>query len=139
LVQRGYATATDCLHNRGQLYHVRHYALYKAIGQPDSRYRRPVSGRLVVDRVMLLDGVLTSPEPVWLGTDEEKVAFFALMTPSVPRERLPHVRSGTGPSPRIRLFPEQLPIGVESTGRVVFFYLVTTPFATQLRGFVQSH
>jgi hypothetical protein len=89
LVQRGYATATECLHNRGLLYHVRHYTLYCAIGQPDSRYRRPVSGRLVVERVMMLDGLLMSPELVWLGTEEEKVAFFALMAPSIPRELLP--------------------------------------------------
>ena len=70
LVRRGHATATDCLHNRGQLYHVRHFALYRAIEQPDSRYRRPVSGRLAIERVMILDGILTSTELVWLGTED---------------------------------------------------------------------
>jgi hypothetical protein len=41
LVQRGYATAWACLHNRARLYHVHHCALYRAVGEPDSRYRRP--------------------------------------------------------------------------------------------------
>lgn len=43
LVHRGYAIACACLHYRAQLYHVRHQALYRAIGEPESRYRRPVS------------------------------------------------------------------------------------------------
>jgi hypothetical protein len=139
LVHRGYVTASQCRHNRAQLYHVRHHALYSAIGQPDSRYRRPVSGRLAIERIMILDGVVTSPELMWLGDEAEKVAFFALMAPSLPRERLPHVTSGRGLSQRVRLFPAQLPIGVETTGRVVFLYLVTTPFADQFRGFVRRH
>jgi hypothetical protein len=139
LVRRGYATASGCLHNRAQLYQVQHHALYQAIRQPDSRYRRPVSGRLVIERVMVLDGVFTSPELAWLGTEVERVAFFGLMAPSVPCERLPHIMVGTGLSARLRLFPERLPIGVESTGRVVFLYLVTRPFAYQFRGFVQRH
>src|SRR5712691_10794390 len=42
LVSRGYASATACRHNRGRLYHVHHYALYRAIGEPNSPYRRPV-------------------------------------------------------------------------------------------------
>jgi hypothetical protein len=44
LVRRGYATVFDCLHNRAELYHVRHRTLYRAIQQPHSRYRRPVPG-----------------------------------------------------------------------------------------------
>jgi hypothetical protein len=87
---------------------------------------------------MVLDAILMSSELTWLGTDEEKVAFFALMAPSLARERLPHVTVGTGPAARLRFFPEQLPIGVETTGRVVFVYLVTTPVA-HVRGFVQRH
>lgn len=45
LIERGYATESDCLHNRAALYHVHHQALYRAIGQPQSRHRRPVSAR----------------------------------------------------------------------------------------------
>src|SRR5207249_6656523 len=71
LADRGYAAANDCLHNRAALYHVHHQALYRTIGQPQSRYRRPVSARQAIDRVRLLDGVLSSPELVWLATGEE--------------------------------------------------------------------
>jgi hypothetical protein len=139
LVERGYAIASGCLHNRAALYHVHHQALYRAIGQPQSRYRRPVSARQAVDRVRLLDGVISNPELVWLATEEDKVAFFHLMAPSLPPERLPHIAAGK-PSPRrLHLFPDGLPIGVGSNGGVVFLYLVTGPFDADLRRFLQRH
>jgi hypothetical protein len=138
LVRRGYARTSECLHNRAQLYHVHHHALYRAMGQPESRYRRLPSGRLAVDRLMALDAMLTSPELMWLGTEDEKVAFFALMPPSLPRERLPHVWTGTGVAARLRLFPEQFPIGVDATGRVVFVYVVTAPVATSARSYTAT-
>ena len=55
LVERGYATICGCLHNRARLYHVRHHALYHAIGEPHSRYRRPVPAASVSTRLMTLD------------------------------------------------------------------------------------
>jgi hypothetical protein len=139
LVQRGYATVCDCLHNRAELYHVRHRALYRAIGEPHSRHRRPVPARHVIDRLMRLDAVVLQPDLIWLATEEEKVAFFSLMTPSVPRERLPHVTVGKGVGRRLRLFPEDQPVGVTTTGRVVFTYLVTAWETVALRAFVQRH
>jgi hypothetical protein len=137
LVQRRFVRVCRCVHNRAELYHVRYQPLYSAIGQPQSRYRRPVSGRLAPGRVMLLDGIVASPDLFWLSSVEEKVAFCNLMAPSLPRERLPHVTFGT--PARLHLFPEDLPIGVSSTGRVVFLYLVTTAFEPDLRGFLQRH
>ena len=139
LVRRGYATVSDCLHNRAELYHVRHGALDRAIDQPHSRYRQPVPARQVVDRLMRLDTIVLQPELIWLATDEEKVALFSLMAPSLPRERLPHVIVGQGTGGRLRLFPEDQPIGVTTTGRVVFTYLVTAYETKALRAFVQHH
>jgi hypothetical protein len=139
LIERGYATASDCLHNRAALYHVHHQALYRAIGQPQSRYRRPVSARQAIDRVRLLDGVISNPEVIWLATEEEKIALVNLMAPSLPPERLPHMTVGKPSSGRLRLFPESLPIGVESNGRVAFLYVVTGPFDADLRRFLQRH
>jgi hypothetical protein len=118
---------------------VHHAALYRAIGEPESRYRRPVSARQGVDRVMLLDGVITHPEITWLATEQDKLCFFKLMTPSLPAERLPHTTIGAGPSRRQRLCPEKLPIGVQSDGRVVFLYLVATPDASDFSAFLQRH
>jgi hypothetical protein len=123
LVQRGYAAVCDCLHNRAELYHVRHHALYLAINQPHSRYRRPVPARQVVDRLMRLDTIVLQPELIWLATDEEEVALFSLMAPSFPRERLPHLVVGQGAGRRLRLFPEDQPIGVTTNGSRGFHVL----------------
>ena len=139
LIERRHAISSDCLHNRAALYHVHHQALYRAIGQPQSRYRRPVSARQAIDRVRLLDGVISNPELIWLATEEDKVAFFNLMVPSISPGRLPHITIGMPSSGRRQLFPDGLPIGVGSNGRVVFLYLVTSPFDADLRRFLQRH
>src|SRR5206468_3384843 len=55
LVSRGFAAAYPCRHNRGRVYHVHHKPLYRAIGETDSRHRRPLSASRVVDGLMLLD------------------------------------------------------------------------------------
>jgi len=120
LVKRGYATECGCVHNRAALYHVRHQALYRAIGHPESRYRRLVSAGHAVNRLMRLDAVITSGDLHWLGSDDERVAFFRLVAPSHPSERLPHTVVNVPSSSRVKLFPEGLPIGVAPTGRVVF-------------------
>ena len=136
LVRRRWAVVCDCTHNRAQLYHVRHQALYRAIGEPDSRYRRPVSTRLAIERLMVLDAMLESPDLSWLGTEAEKVAFFSQRAPTLPRECFPHKTVGPLPG-RVRLFPDDLPIGVDGTGRVFFLYLVTTSIDLDLHAFVQ--
>ena len=79
-----------------------------------------------------------SPDLSWLGTEAETVAFFSQTAPSLPRECLPHKTVGPLPG-RVRFFPEDLPIGVDGTGRVVFLYLVTTCIDLELRAFVQRH
>jgi hypothetical protein len=139
LVQREHATVSGCLHNRAEVYHIRHQGLYRAVGQPHSRYRRPVPASQVLHRLMRLDAIVIQPDLVWLATQDEKAAFFNLMAPSLAVERLPHVTVGNGAARRVRLFPEDQPIGVTTTGRVVFIYLVTTYDTEPLRTFVQRH
>src|SRR5262245_55999301 len=80
LVRRGCAVAAPCIHNRGRLYHVHHKPLYHAIGEPDSRYRRPVSARSTTERLMRLDAALTSPDVEWLTTSVEKAAHLRTRT-----------------------------------------------------------
>ncbi len=63
LLRRGYATSYECRHNRGRLYHVHHAGLYNAIGEPNSRYRRPVSASRTTCRLMLLDALLAPGDP----------------------------------------------------------------------------
>jgi hypothetical protein len=139
LVQRGYATACGCLHNRAEVYHVRRHALYRAIGVPHSHYRRPVSARQVIERLMRLDSIAMFPDLMYLATEDEKVALFGAMASSLPRERLPHLTVGKGASQRVRLFPEDQPIAVTSTGRVVFTYVVAAGYVEEFRAFVQRH
>src|SRR5262249_27044283 len=127
LTKRNLAPECGCLHNRAALYHVRNHALYRAIGQPDSRYRRPVSAGHAVDRLIRLDAVISAPELHWLGSEDEKVAFFGLVAPLFPGEGLPDIGSPVAGASSVRLFPDDLPIGIMATGRVVF--IVTPPMS----------
>ena len=76
LVRRGHARAIECIHNRARLYLVHSRLLYHAIGEPSSRYRRAVSPRLALERVMLLDAMLSTPVEHWLATPVEKAAVL---------------------------------------------------------------
>jgi hypothetical protein len=75
LARREHATVCGCLHNRAQLYHVKHHALYRAIDQPHCRYRRPVSARQAIDRLMRLDGIVLFPELSYFGTEGRRSHF----------------------------------------------------------------
>lgn len=141
LVHDGFAIRCDCVHNRARVYHVHHRPLYRAIGEPDSRLRRPVPAARVMERLMLLDGVLegASQGLTWHVSEAEKAALFAAVMPSFPRERLPHGAVGSGASQRVRLFPDVLPIAVEPTGRVVLVYVAIRSVGDDFRAFVQRH
>ena len=41
LVDRGYATAHSCRNNSARVFHIQYKPLYAAIGDPDSRHRKP--------------------------------------------------------------------------------------------------
>ena len=86
---------------------------------------------------MRLDAVITSSDLHWLGSDDEKAAFFGLVAPSCPGERLPHTVVNVPSSSREAL-PEGLPIGVASTGRVVFV-LVMPMSQGDFRACLQRH
>jgi hypothetical protein len=118
---------------------VRHHALYHAIGEPHSRYRRPVAAASVSERLMLLDGMLTSPSTTWLATAPEKAHGLMAVWPSTPADALPHVTVGDGPSRAVRLFPDRLPIGIDAAGRVVLLYLVASVVTDDVRAFLQRH
>lgn len=132
-----FAVVSDCLHNRARVYHLADARVYAAIGQPHSRYRRPTAARQVRDRLLRLGALVTSPDVRHIATEDDKVALFSTVAPSVPRERLPHVGAGSGP--RVRLFPDDQPIAVTQTGRVVFTYVVARPDIEPFRAFIQRH
>lgn len=126
LVRRGFAVTADCIHNRARLYHVQHRALYHAIGDADSRYRRAVPARSAAERLMRLDAALTAPDLDWLATRSEKVALLQTMTASQSSEH-PNQLPGT------------FPIGTDATGHVVVLYLATVPWTDDFRTFVLGH
>ena len=77
LVQRRYATpiAIGRLH-RGRMFHVHYKPLWAAICEPDSRFRKPAAPGRMIERVMILDGVLENDDFVWLGTAVDKRQHF---------------------------------------------------------------
>jgi hypothetical protein len=139
LVNRRYASAYACRHNRGRVYHVHHYPLYEALGEPNSRYRRPVPAGRIAERLMLLDAVLAKPELNWLSTKGEKVAHFTTLTPPVPIERLPRLTMKSGSPASGEPFPDRLPIGIDSCGRAVFLYLVMPSGRDDFGAFLDRH
>ena len=128
----------DCAHNRGRIYHLRHRELYEAIGDPDSRLRRPPAVPRALERLMALDALLREPDLVWLATPDEKVAHVSALTP-VPLEAMPHVKVRQDGVERVRYFPDRLPIGIHPAGRWVCVYLLTQYGDRDLRGFLERH
>jgi hypothetical protein len=136
LIGRRYASAYECRHNRARLYHVHHYPLYRAIGAPNSPYRRPVPAGRIVERLMLLDAVVADPELNWLVTEAEKVAYFTASPCHVPVEKLPRATMRSGAPPIGHPFPDKLPIGIDLSGRAVCLYLVLPSGRDDFRAFL---
>lgn len=126
LVKNGFAVRCSCVHNRAAVYQLGFQPLYRAIGEPDSPNRKPIAAGRVVERLMVLDAVISQPDLVWLSTASDKVAFFTVAASSCPPEGLPHKTSA-------------FPIGVERTGRPVFLFVVNAWDTDDLRAFVHCH
>jgi hypothetical protein len=139
LVSRGYASGYACRHNRGRIYHVHHFGLYRAIDEPNSAYRRPVTAARVAERLMVLDSVLANPGLNWLATAAEKVAHFTQTPCSVPVEKLPRLTAHAGPADADTAFPDKLPIGIGGDGRAAFLYLGLPSVRDDFRSFLRRH
>ena len=145
LIDRGYVTViTPGALHRGRLYHLQYKPLYEAIGEPNNRNRRPATMGRMVERLMVLDAVLADRRYTWLGTEQDKVAYFK----STFEQRgigadpcLPHLVFGTGPEKVIRYFPDKMPIGLERDygPRHVFLFLVTSDVPAAFRMFLFRH
>jgi hypothetical protein len=139
LVTRRCASAFACRHNRGHVYHIHHHGLYDAIGERNSAHRRPISAGRIVERLMLLDAVLADHEINWLATRAEKAAHFATVRRCVAVEREPHQSGNTASAEPGDPPADKLPIGVDTTGRSVFLYLVRPSARDDFRWFLQRH
>lgn len=132
-----FVSTYDCAHSRGRVYHVRHRAIYEAIGEPDSRLRRPPGVPRALERLMLLDAILENPESIWMSSSAEKVEY--LSSRGIPLEDAPHLVIRQGDRRRLRYFPDRLPIGVHPSGHVVLVYVHADPLRDEFRDFLQRH
>lgn len=140
LVERKHASVHRIAHGRARLFHVRHRALYEAIGEPHSRNRKPAALARAIERLMLLDAVLGSPDITWLATERDKLAHFAqVVHERLGREDLPRLVFTNGTDATTRYFPDKMPIGVEEHGGYVFAYLVTRAAPVDFRQFLHRH
>jgi hypothetical protein len=139
LIQQGYATAKVGRHPRSRIYHVHHKGLYRAIGETESRYRRPATLARAIERLMVLDGVMADRDLTWLATESEKVAYFTLHH-RIARADLPSLTFRGTDTETVRCFPDKLPIGLAADGRThVFLYLLTRDVPVDFRAFLERH
>lgn len=138
LVKRGHAHEIRCVHNRARVYHVHHKPLYFLIGEASSRYRRPVSPRVAVERLMLLDAVLAVGDVEWLTTAAEKAAYLEGLTAKATADR-PQQSTSDGARPRPSPVSSVLPIGLIADGRTLLPYLANEPTTETFRTFLQTH
>src|SRR5207249_2243880 len=106
---------------------------------PESRYRRPVPARRAVERLMLLDGVLASPDLTWLTTEAEKRQYLTAQAATPDDAQRPDMPATAPPTVAAGAFVSHCPIGVHASGRAVLVYLATVPWTDEFRAFVQAH
>jgi len=120
------------------LFRSHHKPLYFVIGEASSHYRRPMSPRLIVDRLMLLDAVLAVPDVDWLTTASEKAAYLETLKDKAAVDATPQP-SGDETRPAASPPSSVLPIGVTSDGRELLLYLASEPTTEGFRSFLQTH
>lgn len=139
LVAKNHVSVYSRAHRKTHLYHVHAKTLYRAIGEPNNRHRRPVPLSRAVERLMVLDGVLADRRHRWLATEREKIGHFTRVT-RLSRSELPHISFGVQPDETVRYFAEKLPIGIDPDGRRhVFIYLVTRRLPIDFRVFLHRY
>jgi hypothetical protein len=123
LVRRRFARAYPCRHNRGRVYHVHHRPLYAAVGEPESRLRRPMSAARVIENLTVLDAVLATRTVGWLATSKEANRELAVVIGAC---------ADASPSPASdpvvgfnRSARDSLRMAIDPSGRPVFLYVAT--------------
>jgi hypothetical protein len=125
LLARHLATQ-DTLWNRAYVYHVVGTPLYTAIGQPNSRHRKPDEPAGVIQKLMTLDVVIAHPDDEFLATEAERVAFLTEHR-GVSLADLPDKLCPAGPRPgawRTRYLVDRVPIQLSPGSELVTFVYV---------------
>jgi hypothetical protein len=127
---------------RTRVLHVHYKPLYAAIGEPENRNRKPVAVGRAIERMMVLDAVLTERDLLWLGTERDKYAHFVmLLRGALQNDELPRlVFRKDEQDQTVRYFPDKLPIGVDpETERHVFVFLAADGSPMDFRQFLLRH
>ena len=134
LLRRNHASCHGCRHNRGHVYQVHHLPLYKGIGQPNSRHRRPIAAGRVVERLMMIDAILAGTDVTWLAAGNEIRSHVAGL-PSLAGGPLT-IDLEQRASMAVDLSTETLRIGGDPNGRTVLLRLVTLAGPEDFRTFL---
>lgn len=141
LVARQFAQKTTYRVDRGYVYHLHAWPLYRAVGHPNDRNRLQLSAAAIARRMMLLDVVLSEPAVEWIATEADKVALFTKQL-HVPLHALPrHTLLPAGKTAQAsRYFRDKLPIGLEGDPQTIrFVYLATDANVTGFEHFLRDH
>jgi hypothetical protein len=96
----------------------------------------------MVERVMILDVVLSDRRCWWLSPEADKRTFFDVTQQTGLRpEEYPHITFASGSCKTVRCFPDKLPVGIEKadSNRFVFLYLVNRRIPLDFRQFLIRH
>ena len=137
LTRERFATAHPCWRGAGRVFHVHHKGLYRAIGEPDNRHRRSATVARAIERLMVLDTILSDRQTTWLATEREKVSHFIRC--GLEPTDLPRLEFEQRDSRTIRYFPHKLPVGVVAPDQIVLAYIVTDASGREFRTFLTAH
>ena len=103
----------------GLLCRITNKAVYRSLGEADSRHRREASWPVVCRRLLSLDYVLDHPGLAWLPTESEMLTCFEKL--GISREELPfrEYRGATGSTKRY--FANKHPIAVDPGAKTAVF------------------
>jgi len=141
LVARRLAVRLTYRPDRGHVYHLHHWSLYRALGHEENRNRRRVAAALIARKLMLLDVVLSAPDVEWIATEADKVALFTerfhVQLEDLPRRTF--VSRGANPR-TTRYFIHKLPIALVGDPPVVHLvYLATDGGTVRFEWFLREH
>ena len=137
LVRNGHCRTVP-LAGKISVYHLHSKWIYRTIGHPDLRFRRPHGLDYVKTKLLSLDFVLQNPRNTYLTTEQKKVDYFSHYC-NVPLSDLPGrvYRSISGKSETIRYFVDKFPLFL-SPAAVVHFTFVSAGELPRLEEF-RSH
>jgi hypothetical protein len=140
LVHRGLATRHRPRLHRSYVYHLKHRAVYEALGVENNRHRRPALMPRQARQIMLLDFAVAHPDATWYATEADKVELFQSLglAPSILPSRI--YRASQSADTTLRRFVLKSPIyQLPNDPAIHFVYLSLDTTGKGLEGFLGLH